>query len=77
MTVASLATICGERREFEERRTGIQQTFDPFTDEELALFFLSLAIFLAATFADFGKALFEFIREGTVVFGVLFEFGGG
>ena len=47
-----------ERGEFEERRARVEQTFDPFADEELALLFLSLAIFFAATFTDFGKPLF-------------------
>src|SRR5260221_71213 len=67
----------GEGREFEKWRARVEQTFDAFTDKEFALFFLSLAIFFAATFTDARETLFEFAREGAMVFGVLFEFGRG
>lgn len=64
---------CGKGGEFEEWRIGVEQAFDPFTDEEFALLFLSLAILFPAPFTDFGEALLEFIREGAVVGGVGFE----
>ena len=37
---------------------------------------MSLAVFLAAAFTDEGKPLFQFTREGAVVFCIGFEFGG-
>ena len=67
----------GERGEFEEWRIGVEQAFNPLTDEEFALLFLSLAVFFAAALTDFDEALFELMRESTMMFSVLFEFGGG
>src|SRR5918994_556175 len=49
---AVIEIVGGERREFEEWRTGVEQAFDPFPDEELSLFFLSLTIFFATSLID-------------------------
>ena len=42
---------------------GIEQAFDAFAHEELALLFLALAIFLAAALAHESQAFFEFVAE--------------
>src|SRR5688500_16793238 len=63
-----------EGRELKERRTGVQQAVDPFSDEELALLLLSLTIFLTTPFTNARQTFFEFVRESFVMFGVLFEF---
>src|SRR5215204_1844656 len=51
-TLIVVKVSCRQRREFQERRARVEQTFDPFTDEEFALLFLALAIFFAAPLAD-------------------------
>src|SRR5687768_14778420 len=47
----------GKGRKFQERRARVKQAFYALTDKELALLFLSLTIFLAASFTDAREAL--------------------
>ena len=55
----------------------VSEAVDSLPDEELALLFLALAVFLAAALTDACKAVFEFVGDVFVMFGVLLEVGRG
>lgn len=62
---AAVHAVCSERREFEERRAGVEQQVDPVSRQQFASRHVLGPSCLAATLRDLGKPLPQFRHQFT------------